>query len=189
MARQLTDDEFTELVHAVWPGLYRTAYLMLGDHQLAEDLAQAALAQTYASWAKVRDRNAAPAYARVVLANTAASWFRKRSWRNERPTETLPETLPETSGPGSEADLGDRTVLLDALATLAPRQRTVVVLRYYDDLSVREVASALGISEGTVKSQTSDALARLRSVLGDDVVPPTDAVSTEATPTEGVRHD
>lgn len=172
MARQLTDDEFTELVHAAWPGLYRTAYLMLGDHQLAEDLAQTALAKTYASWRKVRDRAAAPAYARVVLANTAASWFRTRSWRNERPTETLPEH-------GVEEDPTARTALLDALATLAPRQRAVVVLRYYDDLPVREVARALGITEGTVKSQTSDALTRLRTVLGDDVVPST----------EGVPHD
>ena len=166
------DAEFTEFVHAAWPGLYRTAYLMLGEHQLAEDLVQSALAKTYASWRKVRDPGAAPAYARTVLANTATSWFRRRSWRNERPTETLPER-------GAEHDPSTRPALVDALARLAPRQRAVVVLRYYDDLSVREVAQALGISEGTVKSQTSDALARLRAVLGDDVVPST----------EGAHHD
>ena len=166
------DAEFTEFVHAAWPGLYRTAYLMVGDHQLAEDLTQTALAKTYASWRKVREPAAAPAYARVVLANTAASWFRRRSWRNERPTATLPDA-------GVEHDPSTRPAVVDALATLAPRQRAVVVLRYYDDLSVREVAHALGISEGTVKSQTSDALARLRAVLGDDVVPST----------EGARHD
>src|SRR6478609_5559114 len=172
MARPLTDEEFTELVHAAWPGLYRTAYLMLGDHQLAEDLTQTALAKTYASWRKVKDPAAAPAYARVVLANTAASWFRKRGWRNERPTEVLPEV-------GAESDPGTRTMLLDAISTLAPRQRAVVVLRYYEDMSVREVAQALGISEGTVKSQTSDALGRLRDVLDDEAaaveVPPVDA--------------
>lgn len=166
------DAEFTEFVHAAWPGLYRTAYLMVGDHQLAEDLTQTALAKTYASWRKVREPAAAPAYARVVLANTAASWFRRRSWRNERPTATLPDS-------GVEHDPSTRPAVVDALGTLAPRQRAVVVLRYYDDLSVREVAHALGISEGTVKSQTSDALARLRAVLGDDVVPTT----------EGARHD
>jgi len=174
MARQMTDDEFTEFVHAAWPGLYRTAYLMLGDHQLAEDLAQTALAKTYASWRKIKDPSAAPAYARVVLANTAASWFRKRGWRNEHPTELLPE-------PGVEQDLGTRTMLVDAIGTLAPRQRAVVVLRFYDDMSVREVAHSLGISEGTVKSQTSDALARLRDVLDDEAagitVPPADAAS------------
>src|SRR6478735_12283411 len=172
MARPLTDEEFTELVHAAWPGLYRTAYLMLGDHQLAEDLTQTALAKTYASWRKVQDPAAAPAYARVVLANTAASWFRKHGWRNERPTEVLPDA-------GVEQDPTNRTALAAALQELAPRQRAVVVLRYYDDLSVREVAQALGISEGTVKSQTSDALAKLRAVLGDDVVPAT----------EGAHHD
>lgn len=172
MAKPLKDEEFTEFVHVVWPGLYRTAYLMLGEHQLAEDLVQTSLAKTYASWRKVKEPDAAPAYARVVLANTAASWFRRRSWRNERPTEILPD-------PGVEHDPTTRTAVVAALATLAPRQRAVVVLRYYDDLSVREVAHALGISEGTVKSQTSDALARLRTVLGDDVVP---AI-------EGAHHD
>lgn len=166
------DAEFTEFVHAAWPSLYRTAYLMVGDHQLAEDLTQTALAKTYASWRKVREPAAAPAYARVVLANTATSWFRRRSWRNERPTSTLPDR-------GVDHDPSTRPTVVGALATLAPRQRAVVVLRYYDDLSVREVALALGISEGTVKSQTSDALARLRTVLGDDV----------ASSTEGVHRD
>lgn len=166
MASTMTDEAFADFVHAAWPGLYRTAYLMLGDHQLAEDLVQTALAKTYASWRKVKEPAAAPAYARVVLANTAASWFRRRGWRNEHPTETLPDS-------GIEHDPTTRTALVDALATLAPRQRAVVVLRYYDDLSVREVAHALGISEGTVKSQTSDALARLRARLGDAAVPHT----------------
>ena len=161
-----TDEDFTEFVHAAWPGLYRTAYLMLGEHQLAEDLTQTALAKTYASWRRVKDPAAAPAYARVVLANTAATWFRRRSWRNERPTESLPD-------PGHDHDPSASTALVEAMRTLAPRQRAVVVLRYYDDLSVREVAHALGISEGTVKSQTSDALARLRAALGEDVVPQT----------------
>lgn len=164
MARQLTDDEFTELVHAVWPGLYRTAYLMLGEHQLAEDLVQTSLAKTYASWRKVKDPAAAPAYARVVLATTAATWFRRRGWRNERPTEVLPELA-------SDADPSIRPAVVDALRELAPRQRAVIVLRYYDDLSVREVAQALGITEGTVKSQTADALSRLRVLLGDAVIP------------------
>ncbi|MDF1605200.1 SigE family RNA polymerase sigma factor [Nocardioides sp. YIM 152315] len=172
MARTMTDDAFTEFVHAAWPGLYRTAYLMLGDHQLAEDLTQTALAKTYGSWRTVKDPAAAPAYARVVLANTAASWFRRRSWRNEQPTAQLPDA-------GVEHDPSTRTTVVDALATLPPRQRAVVVLRYYDDLSVRDVAHALGISEGTVKSQTSDALATLRDLLGEAVIPMT----------EGARHD
>ena len=168
----VTDEEFTEFVHATWPTLSLTASVFLGDHPRPEDLVQTALAKTYASWHKVREPGAAPAYARVTLANTAASWFRKRSWRNEHPSEAL----PEASG---EHDPSDRPAVLDALRCLAPRQRAVVVLRYYDDLPVREVARALGISEGTVKSQTSEALTRLRALLGDAVVPMT----------EGARHD
>jgi RNA polymerase sigma-70 factor (sigma-E family) len=164
MPRSPSDAEFTEFVHASWASLYRTAYLMLGDRAEAEDLVQTTLAKTYASWSKVREVEAAPAYARTVLVNTASSWFRKKSWRNERPTATLPDA-------GHETDLTDRPALIDALARLAPRQRAVIVLRYYDDLSVGQTAAALGCSEGTVKSQTSDALNRLRGLLGDAVIP------------------
>jgi RNA polymerase sigma-70 factor (sigma-E family) len=160
-----SDQEFAELVEAAWPGLYRTAYLLLGEHHLAEDLVQTSLAKTYASWGKVREPAAAGGYARVVLANTASSWFRRRSWRNERPAAELPEP------PGGGHELSDRPAVVEALRTLPPRQRAVIVLRYYADLSVREVADALGISEGTVKSQTSHALSTLRSWLGDEVVP------------------
>ena len=164
MTRPPTDEEFAELVHASWASLYRTAYLMLGDPAEAEDLVQTALAKTYANWRKVRSIEAAPGYARTTLVNTAASWFRKKGWRNERPTEFLPETLHET-------DLSDRRTVIDALGTLPPRQRAVVVLRYYEDLGVAQVAHALGITEGTVKSQTSEALSKLRALLGDSVIP------------------
>ena len=159
-----SDEEFAELVQAAWPGLYRTAYLLLGEHHLAEDLVQTSLAKTYASWGKVREIGAAHGYARVVLANTAASWFRRRSWRKELPSSALPEQA-------TDGEPSDRPAVLAALATLPPRQRAVVVLRYFDDLSVREVAVALGISEGTVKSQTSAALDKLRVQLGDAVAP------------------
>ena len=164
MPRRPSDGEFTEFAHASWASLYRTAYLMLGDAAEAEDLVQTALAKTYAAWPKVRDVKAAPGFARTVLVNTASSWFRKRSWRNERPTEALPDVV-------EERDPSDRPAVMDALAALPPRQRAVIVLRYYEDLSVAQAASALDISEGTVKSQTSDALARLRTLLGDSVVP------------------
>jgi len=166
-SRRPTDAEFTELVHGCWSSLYRTAYLLLGDRAEAEDLVQTALARTYASWHRVRDVNAAPGYARTVLVNTATSWFRRKSWRNERPTEALPDR-------GYHPDPGDdRSTLMAALAQLPPRQRAVLVLRYYDDLSVAQTAAALACSEGTVKSQTHDALARLRTLLGDAVVPHT----------------
>jgi RNA polymerase sigma-70 factor (sigma-E family) len=164
MSRTPTDGEFAEFVEASWPALYRTAYLILGEHQLAEDLVQTTLTKTYASWGKVREPAAATGYARVVMANTSASWFRRRSWRNESPTETLPEA-------STTPDHSDRPAAIDALRSLPPRMRAVVVLHYFDDLSVREVAQALSISEGTVKSQTSHALDRLRLQLGDAVVP------------------
>lgn len=165
MTRPPTDAEFTELVHGTWGSLYRTAYLILGDHGLAEDLTQTALARTYASWGKVREVKAAPAYARTTLHNTAAEWIRKKSWRRELPSEQTPEASLEPSDPTL------RPTVLAALALLAPRQRAVIVLRYYEDLSVAETARALSCSEGTVKSQTYDALALLRTHLGDAVVP------------------
>jgi RNA polymerase sigma-70 factor (sigma-E family) len=164
MARPPSDADYTEFVHASWPTLYRTAYLMLGDRGLAEDLVQTALAKTYASWGKVRDLGAARAYARTTLVNTATSWFRKKGWRNEQPTDHLQEQ-------GYDEDPTVRPALMQALAQLPPRQRAVVVLRFYDDLSVADTARALGCAEGTVKSQTSGALATLRTLLGEAVVP------------------
>ncbi len=164
MPRPPSDAEFTEFVHGAWPSLYRTAYLLLGDRAEAEDLVQDSLAKTYASWHRVRVLEAAPGYARTVLLNTAASWFRKRSWRNERPSAELPE-------PTYEEDRTDRPTLVAALRRLPARQRAVIVLRYYEDLTVAQAAEALSCSEGTVKSQTHDALARLRTLLGEAVVP------------------
>ena len=167
MPRPPSDADYTEFVHASWPSLYRTAYLLLGDRAEAEDLVQTALAKTYASWGRVRDLGAASGYARTTLINTASSWFRKKSWRNERPTDLLPEAAVVGHDPS------DRPAVLQALAQLPLRQRAVIVLRFYEDLSVAQTASALGVAEGTVKSQTSDALARLRTLLGDAVVPAT----------------
>lgn len=173
MTRPPTDAEFSEMVRASWPALYRTAYLLLGDAAEAEDLVQTALTKTYATWSRVRTLDAAPGYARTILVNTASSWFRKKSWRNERPTDVLPEL-------GTHTDEALRPTLVDALARLAPGQRAVVVLRFYEDMSVAQTAAALDINEGTVKSQTSHALQRLRGLLGEDVV---------ATPITGGPHD
>ena len=159
-----SDAEYAEFVHATWAGLYRAAYLLLGDHGLAEDLVQTSLAKTYAAWPRIEDHAAAPGYARTTLVNTALSWFRKRSWGTEQPTSTLPERAVES-------DHALRPTVVDALRQLAPRQRAVVVLRFYEDASVAETARALGCSEGTVKSQTADALGRLRTLLGDTVIP------------------
>lgn len=165
MTRPPSNEEFVELVETCWPGLYRTACMLLGDAAAAEDLVQTALTKTYANWRKVRAVEAAPGYARTTMMNTAASWLRKRSWRNERPSDRLPEPV------GSEpADPADRPTLMRALAQLPRGQRTVVVLRFYEDMTVPQTAHALGVSEGTVKSQTAEAMGKLRALLGD-VIP------------------
>lgn len=171
MPRPPNEADFSEFVHASWPSLYRTAYLMLGDHALAEDLVQTSLAKTFASWRQVRELSAAPAYARKVLVNTASSWFRAKGWRNELPTTSLPEQA-------YDVESADRPTIIEALRQLPPRQRAVIVLRYYEDLSVAETAAALGCAHGTVKSQTSDAFAKLRTLLGDAVVPITNGVQS-----------
>lgn len=193
-SRGPTEDEFVEFVHAAWPSLYRTGFLLMGEHALAEDLVQSALAKTYAHWHRIREPAAARAYARKIMVNTATSWFRRRSF-SERPTDQLPDTTTDQaswSGRGAQHDQLDRIERIDmvaALAALPPRQRAVIVLRFYDDLSVRETAAALGISEGTVKSQSSHALDRLRSILGDGVDLPEPTASSPTTySTTGGHH-
>lgn len=159
-----TDAEFTEFVNTAWPRLYRVAWLLLGDHGLAEDLVQTSLAKTYAAWHHIRDTGAAGVYTRTVLVNTATSWFRRKSWRRELATAVLPEQV-------HEYDATTRPDLSRALAELPPRQRAVIVLRFYEDLDVAETARILDISPGTVKSQTSHALSKLRVSLGEAFVP------------------
>lgn len=169
------DAGFADFVDASWHRLYRTAHLLLGDHGLAEDLTQTALAKTYVAWTRIQDPEAAFAYARTTLVNTATSWFRRRGWRNEVPREHVAGDLAART-----PDPSDRPAVMDALALLPPRQRAVVVLRFYDDLSVAQTADALGCSPGTVKSQTSVALARLRELLGETALPTSPSASTGA---------
>jgi len=163
---------FSELVDARSPALLRTAYLLTGDWGKAEDLLQSALAKTWTRWSGLRDTAAAEAYVRRVMATTSAKWWRRR-WRGEVPTADLPA--------GASADVytsvEQRLTLGRALATLTPRQRVMLVLRYYEDLSEREVADLLGCTVGTVKSTTFRALAALRPLdLLDDLAPPNPAV-------------
>ena len=166
-----SDEEFTHFAAFSWPSLYRTAFLLLGNHADAEDLVQTALAKTYSGWGRLRDLEAAGAYARTTLINTASSWFRRRGWRNEIPTEEVPDFA-------RDSDPSLRPAIQDALRALTPRQRAVIVARFYLDLDVRQTAHALGCSEGTVKSQTSLALTRLRPHL-----------APELPSTERARHD
>ncbi len=143
--------------------LLRTAYLLTRDHALAEDLLQASLTKAWSAWRRIDQ--APEAYVRKIMVNTYASWWRRR-WTGERPTETLPE-VAVTSDIDRHAERRD---LWTALGRLPRRQQAAVVLRYYEGLSEAETATALGCSVGTVKSQTSRALAKLRidPALADD---------------------
>jgi RNA polymerase sigma-70 factor (sigma-E family) len=153
-------EEFAEFAEAASPRLRRMAFLLCGDWHTAEDLAQTALAKVFVSWRKIRRQDAVHAYATRTLVNTYLA--HKRLKRNG---EVLSGWLPE---PLAEAPaLETRMVLLDALATLPPRCRAVVVLRYWSDLSVDQAAAVLGCSPGNVKSQSARALDKLRAVLGD----------------------
>jgi RNA polymerase sigma-70 factor (sigma-E family) len=146
---------FDEFVATRSPALLRTAYLLTGDHGLAEDLLQTALAKCWFAWGRI-DGPPEP-YVRRAMATTYATWWR-RKWRGERPTGQL----PDRGDPPGTSHVDDRDALWRALAALPRRQRAVVVLRYYEDLSEPETASALGVSVGTVKSQAAKALATLR---------------------------
>lgn len=141
-----------EFVAGASPRLLRTAFLLTRDQGHAEDLLQTALAR---AWRRVQG-DPEP-YVRRILVNTYATW-RRRKWRGEHPTDVLPEPV----GASPEAAVDQREWLWQALGRLPRRQRAVVVLRFYEDLTEAQAAQVLGVSVGTVKSQTSKALARLR---------------------------
>jgi RNA polymerase sigma-70 factor (sigma-E family) len=150
-----SEQEFDEFAAAAWPRLKRSAYLLTGDQHLAEDLAQTALVRTYAHWRRVR-RADATAYARRVLVNLNIDRLRRR-----RLVEVGNHDLGQVAARTDErSDERDEVVRL--LRTLTERERKVVVLRHYFDLSEREVAQELDIAAGTVKSTLSRALGKLR---------------------------
>ena len=162
-----TEAAFRALVATRGDSLARTAYLLTGDWARAEDLVQSALATTWSHWRSLRDPAAAEAYARRCMARLATSWWRRR-WRGEVPTAEL----PEAAGRSPYDDVDVATTVTAALATLSARQRAVVVLRYYDDLTETDTAAALGCAVGTVKSAHAAALARLRALdCWDGVIP------------------
>ncbi|WP_345522187.1 SigE family RNA polymerase sigma factor [Nocardioides conyzicola] len=136
--------------------LLRTALLLTGDRQRAEDLVQEALTQVALRWRRLAD-DYPEAYARQVIVRRNISWWRKH--RHEVVVE-LSDGVATSGGP--EGAVERRLMLGRALAGLTPRQRSLVVLRYYEDLTVRDAADALGVSVGTVKSETHHALRRLR---------------------------
>jgi RNA polymerase sigma-70 factor (sigma-E family) len=171
-------EAFEALVDARSTSLLRTAYLLTGDWGNAEDLLQTALAKTWFRWHTLRDPQAAEAYVRQVMSRTFATWWRRR-WRGETPTELVPDAAHAFDPYGG---VDARDLLRRALAELPPRQRAIVVLRFYEDLSEVQVAEALGCSVGTVKSTVSRALVRLREsgLLQDAGAPPVRTQQREA---------
>ena len=160
MARQgAREAEFSAYVAERRAYLYRTAYLLCGDPHRAEDIVQQSLAKLYGAWSRAVRADSVDAYVRRIVVNAHLDEVR-RPWQRERPTAE-----PADAAAATGLSVEDSDALWTALRGLAPGQRRVVVLRHYWGLSVDETAADLGISPGTVKSQTSEALARLRGVL------------------------
>jgi RNA polymerase sigma-70 factor (sigma-E family) len=153
------NEEFRAYVAERRPALLRTAMRLAADRAEAEDLLQAALAKTYLAWDRIEDPAAVDGYVRRAMVNTQISWWRRRKLE-VYPTDRLPDRPVE--------DHTDRSEMHDALGRaldrLPERQRLAVMLRYYEDMSEREIAEVLGVSVGTVKSTVSRAMARLREL-------------------------
>jgi RNA polymerase sigma-70 factor (sigma-E family) len=156
-----TLDEYDVFVRSRTPALLRSAYLLTGDQHLAEDLVQAALARTHRSWRRLYDTGNAEAYTRRVMYHLQVAW-----WRRSRVAEVLSETVSDRAGEesGFEDRAAVRATLRLALMQLTASQRAVLVARFFEDRSAAETADLLGVSVGTVTSQTSRALHRLRVV-------------------------
>ncbi|QYC41750.1 RNA polymerase sigma-E factor [Nonomuraea coxensis DSM 45129] len=159
------NDSFREFMAAHQQSLMRTAYLLTGDAHLAEDLLQSVLLKVLSRWPKLADVASPQAYARKALINQYISWRRRLA----RATE-LPRAEPPDRPYSTEDSTVVRIAMLRALAQLPPRQRAVIVLRYYEDLTEHETAKLLRCSLGTVKSHAHHVLARLR-VLAPELAP------------------
>lgn len=164
--------DFVEFAASRRPELRRFAYALCGDWHTADDIVQVALSRLYRAWPRIHRASAEDAYARRIVANTAIDQARRPS-RREHPVGEHHDDTVRLSARQPDVDGG--IDVLRALGALAPRQRQVVVMRHWLDLSVEETAAALHVSEGTVKSQTARGLARLRDLL--------EQASDERTPT------
>jgi RNA polymerase sigma-70 factor (sigma-E family) len=162
--RQADEESFRRFALEHAAKLRRSAYLFCGDWHLAEDLMQTTLIKVYRSWSRVQKDESLANYGRTVLLRT---WLdeKRRPWRRAELSEAeVPERLDEARGPGDSPDrLWARDLVHQGLLRLPPRQRAVLVLRYFDDLSVAEAAAVMGCSQGTVKSQTARGLDALRA--------------------------
>jgi RNA polymerase sigma-70 factor (sigma-E family) len=151
-------EQFQLFVRQQWGPLLRTAYLLTGDRTTAEDLVQSALEKTHRRWDRILRRDAPEIYVRRVMINTATSW-----WRRRRPLEVPLLASDVAAAPDPYAQVEQRQQLVAALRQLPPRTQAVLVLRYLEDRSEAEAARILGCSIGSVKSQASRGLARLRA--------------------------
>ncbi len=170
------EDRFTEFVRAHSASLFRTAFLLTGDYQRAEDVLQGALVRLYQHWPRVAAMQQPTAYARKVVVNQATSWWRKRS------SHESPLTLrDEPAWDGHLDDVPEHERVWEAVLSLPRRQRAVTVLRYYEDLTEAQIAETLGMAPGTVKSHSHAASRRLAALLEE---PPVEFVqpAKEATP-------
>jgi RNA polymerase sigma-70 factor (sigma-E family) len=153
---------FEEYAASAWPSLYRSAYLLAGNHPEAEDIAQQTLEKAFRSWSRIQESDSPAAYLRRMLTNTFLSARRPK----KRQLEVLTDAPPELAAPPPGRE--DHLLLWPHVRSLPPRQRAVIVLRYYEDLSERQIAETLGCSTGNVKSTASRALQSLRAALGSD---------------------
>jgi RNA polymerase sigma-70 factor (sigma-E family) len=158
--RATDEAEFKAYAAARMRELRRTAFLLCGDWHHADDVVQTVLTKLYLNWTKVQQRDRLDAYVRTMLVRTTFDRRRKLSWRREVSSAVLPEAPSPATG-----NVEDRMLLFDALAKMPPRQRAVVVLRFWEDLDVAETAAVLDCSQGTVKSQSARGLAKLRELL------------------------
>jgi RNA polymerase sigma-70 factor (sigma-E family) len=157
------DAAFAEYFAARSAAMRATAFLLCGDWHRAEDLVQVAFSKLYLHWNQVNRHDALDPYVRQVLLRTFIDEGRRAWWRQERPQDaTIDVAAPQVPS-------DDRVMLMRALAEVPPRQRAVLVLRYWEDMSIDETAAALRCSAGTVKSQAARGLDQLRALIADPI--------------------
>jgi RNA polymerase sigma-70 factor (sigma-E family) len=165
---------YVAFVEARWPSLLRLAHLLSGSSAAGEDVLQAVLLELYLRWGRISRLDFPEGHVRRMLVTETIS--RGRTRRGERPVEAVPE---RHVNPDADVDVDVRLALWPVVRDLPPRQRAVIVLRYYEDLSEAEIAQVLGCAPGTVRSQAAGALRSLRAVLG----------ATPFVDPSGARHD
>jgi RNA polymerase sigma-70 factor (sigma-E family) len=159
---QPPDDGFAEYVKEARPAIRRSAFMLVGDWYEADDLVQRTLIALYRRWNRLDGHDHLGGYVRTVMVRLVISDRRRHRWSREQTQDSLPEPPPE---PDATRQIADRQLLIAALAELPPRQRSAIVLRYWEDLSVEETARTMGCSAATVRSQTARAMAILRRIL------------------------